>query len=97
MQLYTGACVSLVSEIIYERSLAHLTLCAWEMPLSTFSGKPIPVLRTVIVNVEYEQQAAQVPLVIVKGRSELLGRNWFNTFKFNFKGILHVTATEGFF
>lgn len=77
MQLDTGACVSLVSEIMYEGSLAHLvkcrrrqrhfTLSPCKMPLSSFSGEPIPMLWKVFVNVEFAQDAAKVPLVIVKG------------------------------
>ncbi|XP_030286082.1 uncharacterized protein K02A2.6-like [Sparus aurata] len=93
MQLDTGACVSLVSEIIYERSLAHLPLCPGKIPLSTFSGEPIPVLGKVMVNVKYKQQAARVPLVVVKGdRPALLGRNWLKHLKLNWKEILQVKA-----
>ena len=43
MQLDTGACVSLVSEITDKGSLTHLPLCPCKVPLSTFSGEPIPV------------------------------------------------------
>jgi len=85
--------VCLVSESTYKRSLAHLPLCPCKIPLSTFSGEPIPVLRKVVVKVEYEQQAARVPLVIVKGdRPALLGRNWLKKFKLNWKEILQVKA-----
>ncbi|CAJ1066281.1 uncharacterized protein K02A2.6-like [Xyrichtys novacula] len=91
MQLDTGACVSLVSEITYKTSLAYLPLSPCKIPLSTFSGERIPVLGKVDVNVEYEQQAAKVPLVIVRGdRPALLGRNWLKKFKLNWKEIFQV-------
>lgn len=51
------------------------------------------MLGKVIINVEYEQQAAKVPLVIVKGnRPAQLGRNWLNKFRLNWKEILQVKA-----
>lgn len=94
MQLDTGACVSLISEIIYKRSLTHLPLSPCKIPLSTFSGESIPVLGRVLVNVKYEQQVANLPLVIVKGdRPALMGRNWLKTFKLNWKEIFQVRAT----
>lgn len=53
----------------------------------------MPVLGKVIINVEYEQQAAKVPLVIVKGNPPAqLGRNWLNEFRLNWKEILQVKA-----
>ncbi len=64
--------MSLLSEITYEGLLAHLPLCPCKILLSTFSGEPIPVLEKVVVNVEYEQQAARVPPVIVKSRKQVM-------------------------
>lgn len=52
----TGAGVPLVTEITYERSLAHLPFSPCKMPLPTFSRETTPVLRKGILNVEYAQQ-----------------------------------------
>lgn len=53
------------------------------------------MLGKAVVKVEYEQQAARIPLVIVKGDQPApLGRNWFKKFRLNWKEIFQVKAAR---
>ncbi|KAI4895153.1 hypothetical protein NFI96_009265 [Prochilodus magdalenae] len=96
MQLDTGAAVTLVPERVYNVALSHLPLEESKMQLSTFSGENIPLLGQVTVKVKYEDQRANLPLVIVRGdRPALLGRNWLSQLKLNWKGIFSVASARG--
>ena len=85
MELHTGASKSLMSESTFwpERNLSpsQVTLCS-------YSGEPIPVLRSVDVNVTYKTQCRKVPLIVIKGsRLTLMGGNWLQVFKLDWQEI----------
>jgi len=95
MLLDTGAQATLVSETVYRKSLAHLTLRKCNTKLFTFTGERISTLGEVTVNVEYEQQTDKLPLVIVKGdRPALLGCDWLKILRLNWREIFTVRASS---
>ena len=89
MEVDTGAAMTLISEKTY-RNL-------WKQPpklkpksirLRTYSGQQMVVLGTLNVQVKYEAQSADVPLVVVKGSGpSLLGRNWLEHIRLNWKKL----------
>ncbi|KAJ8356836.1 hypothetical protein SKAU_G00196300 [Synaphobranchus kaupii] len=91
MHVDTGAAVSLLSEVCYRKSQSQLPLKETKLQLTTYSGQTIPLLGYVQVAVQYEEQKANLPLVVVKGdRPALLGRNWLEKIKLNWQSIFSV-------
>ena len=77
MELDTGAAVSLVSERVWQKLLPDCKPRPSALPLRTYSGEPVSVLRVVDVDVTYGMQHATQPLHVVKGIGpSLFGRNW---------------------
>lgn len=91
MHLDTGAAVSLLSEVGYRKALSHLPLKRTKLQLTTYSGEPIPVVGVTSVAVQYGEQRASLPLVVVKGdRPALFGRNWLEKIDLNWSSIFTV-------
>ena len=56
--------------------------------LCAYSGEAIEVLGSVDVNVTYKEQSACVPLLVVKHKGpSLLGRDWLQKFKLDWREI----------
>lgn len=91
MQLDTGAAVSLASEVLHQSKFPHLAIKESNIKLKAYSGESIPLLGYVLAPVRYGDQKATLPLVIVKGnRPALMGRNWLEKFKLDWKSIFSV-------
>lgn len=91
MQLDTGAAVSLVYEVLYQRNFPHLPIEETNIKLKAYSGENIPLLGYVLAPVEYADQKARLTLVIVKGdRPAQMGRNWLESFKLDWSSIFTV-------
>ena len=65
--------------------------------LKTYSGECLPVLGEVDVEVQYEQQKHNLSLVVVSGEGpSLLGRDWLNHIKKDWREIKAITShTKG--
>lgn len=62
---------------MYEKSFSQVPLEGASVKLTTYTGQPIPVREQFMVKVTYEDQTADLPLLVVKGKSpSLCGRNW---------------------
>ena len=89
MEIDTGASLTLVSEQTFRSLWPNSTLNGSRITLSSYGGESIPVLGTVDVHVEYGDQEAVLPLLVVKGKGpSLLGRNWLD--KLNWYEIFWV-------
>ena len=80
MELDTGAAVSVLSEATYKAvwNVENLPpLQPSQVHLHMYTGDTIPVLGMMHVSVQHNQQARQLPLLIVKGDGPtLLARDW---------------------
>ena len=98
MEVDTGAAVSLVSEDTVNNSpfLKSLPLQQTSVRLRTYTGQAVSVLGQVLVKVQYNKVNETVPLQVVKGSgTTLLGRDWLQKFRLDWKIIfkLHTTLT----
>lgn len=92
MEIDTGAAVSIISETVYERSFSHIPLEGAGVKLNTYTGQPIPVRGQFMAKVTYEDQTADLPLIVVKGKGpSLCGRNWLQQIKLNWRMIKTVS------
>lgn len=88
MQLDTGAAVSIASEVLHQKKFPHLPIEKSNIRLKAYSGETIPLLGYVQAPVQYGDQKATMPLIIVKGnRPALFGRNWLEKLKLDWKNI----------
>lgn len=88
MEIDTGASLTLVSERTLQESWPELTPLPSRVTLHSYSGESIPVLGTIDVVVQYDDQTATLPLLVVKGEGpSLLGRNWLSALKLNWHEI----------
>jgi len=63
--------------------------------LQSCSKEPIPVLGCCNVNIDYQGQTAELPLVIVEGAGPtLLGRDWLSYIRLNWREIHHVHSAS---
>ena len=91
MELDTGAAVSVMSEDTYNQLWPHATLKQTSTQLKTYSGAPLPVVGQEQVDVRYEEQSAQLPLMVVKGGGpSLFGRDWLACLKLDWREIHRV-------
>ena len=73
MEVDTGASVSLICEDKYK---LLFPLDTTSIKLQTYLDKPISVVGSIVVTVEYEGQKCDLPLIVVNGNGPtLLGRN----------------------
>ena len=77
IEIVAGASVSLISQDNHTKLFPNCALNATEIRLQTYLGEALPVVGSVVVHVEYNGQKADLPLIVIKGKSPtLLGRIW---------------------
>lgn len=92
MEIDTGAGVSIISEALYNESFADVPLGGSNISLKTYTGQAIPVKGQFLASVTYEDQTADLPLIVVKGNGPALcGRNWLDSIKMDWKTIKMVS------
>ena len=92
MELDTGATVSLASERTWKEVFNSCPLEECQTILRTYTGQKLPVLGQMNVTVEYEDQKAELPLLIVPGDGPALwGRSWLSAIKLNWPSIKSIT------
>ena len=92
MEVDTGASVSLLGEVHFKPLREKgATLRPSSAKLSTYTGETIQVLGIADVKVEYKGQTATLPLLVIPGAGPpLLGRDWLNVLRLDWKSIFQV-------
>ena len=95
MQLDTTADVSLLPESLYRKLLSHLPLLPAGIVLKTYENQTVDMAGKIMVNVQYEDQGVNLPLIIVKGadKAALFGLQWLEHIKLNWQ---KVCCMQGF-
>lgn len=94
MEIDTGAALSVISETTYqhtwERSQAP-QLQGTRIKLRTYTGQEIPVKGELHVMVEHGSERKELVLIVTRGQGpSLLGRNWLETLKLNWKEVYYI-------
>ena len=88
IELDTGAAYFLMFENNFRLLFPERQLAPTTIRLCAYSGEAIEVLGSVDVNVAYKEQSACVPLLLVKHSGpSLLGHDWFQKFKLDWREI----------
>ena len=86
--IYIGAAVSVISEETYKEVFMNLSLKKASVSLKTCTGKRIPVLGEIEVEVSYQEQNHQFSLMVVKGQGHnLFRRDLLIHFRLDWKTI----------
>ena len=92
MEVDTGAAVSLMSQVTQEKVFPRATLHKY---LRTYTGEPMEVVGELQVTAAYGEQQKKLPLYIVPGNGPtLLGREWLQYLKLDWKQIATVTQEQ---
>ena len=96
MEIDTGAVVSVVGNGFYEKYLPHVPLSSCSKQLQSYSGEILATKGETLVDVEFQGQKAQLPLVVVDGdKPALLGRNWLMEIKLDWNQLFVVNYGLG--
>ena len=95
MELDTGAGVSLISSETYTRHFKDTPLRPSNTCLHTYTGHPVKVSGQLDVHLTYQDQSADVPLIVVEGSGPSLpGRDWLSHVKLNWKKICSICVSD---
>ena len=98
MHLDTGATVSILRKVLYDQQFNQWPLRGTKIKLKAHNGVRIPVYGEVYLPVVYEWPELMLPLIVVDGDGPpLLGRNWLEQLKLNWRNIFHVSKADTLF
>ena len=93
MELDTGASVSIMSEEAWRKRFPTAPLEESQIKLRTYTGEALDIIGQTNVQVTYQDQIANLPLQIIKGKGpSLFGRNWLRNIKLNWGSIKKVSC-----
>ena len=93
MELDTGASVSKMSEQALKKTFPQAPLEKSAIKLCTYTGKALDSIGQAHVQVGYQDQTANLPLQIIKGKGpSLFGRNWLRDIKLNWGSIKKISC-----
>ena len=93
MEVDTGVAVSLVNEDTVNNSpfLKCLPTQQTNVRLRTYTGQPVSVLGQLMVKIKHDEVQEIMPLQVVKGAdTTLLGRDWLQKFRLDWKTIFKL-------
>ena len=93
MELDTGSGVSMIPYTMYQRRFKHLDMNKSSRVFTSVTGEIIKPVGKVRVHVTYEDQRAELCLYIVDTKHSLLGRDWLQVIRLNWRAI-DFTGTE---
>ena len=97
MEVDTGASASIIWYYTYKELWRGCLppLKKTNVKLRTYSGEIIKVLGTMTIEVVYEHQKEQLPLLVVVGNGpSLLGKDWMKKIRLNWNKLVHKVEEE---
>ena len=82
MQLGNAADVSVLPDSLYKKPLSHLLLLPAGIVLKTYENRTVDLAVKIMVNVQYEDQEVNLPLIFVKGADKAA--------LFDLQGLEHI-------
>ena len=91
MEVDTGAAISLMSESTFNTLWPRRSLQPSSVRLQAYLKETIPVVGCTCINVDYNGQLCELPLVVVGGSGPaLLGRDWLTHIQLDWRQINQV-------
>ena len=93
MQVDTGASVSVINRGTHKRLFPEIPLRKSNAVLRTYTGEDIKVVGRFNTCVRYDDQEADVSLIVVEGSGpNLVGRDWLRKFRLKWSEICHIDS-----
>jgi predicted aspartyl protease len=94
MEVDTGAAMSVISEDTFralKKKHPCLDLCESKVRLHTYTGEQVKVAGQFKTSVKYEEQEIVLPVLVIQGKGpNLIGRNWLQKIKLNWRNIFQL-------
>ncbi len=94
MEVDTGAAMSVIGEDTFKalkKKHPQLKLNETKVRLHTYTGEQVKVAGQVKMSVKYEEQEAVLPALVIQGKGpNLIGRNWLQEIKLNWRNIFQL-------
>ena len=94
MEVDTGAAMSVIGEDTFKalkKKHPQLKLNETKVRLHTYTGEQVKVTGQVKMFVKYEEQEAVLPVLVIQGKGpNLIGRNWLQEIKLNWRNIFQL-------
>ena len=98
MELDTGAASSLITYQTYQSIQKESVISPIEQSkasLKTYTGHSIPVKGSTTIKARYENQVAELSILVVEGEGpNLLGRNWMSQFGFTVEKVHNLAYSS---
>ena len=95
MELDTGAGVSVISEETYKKHFSGTPLMPSNTRLRAYTGQTLKVHGQLIAHLKYQDQSADVPLLVVEGSGpSLFGRDWLSRIRLDWTKICNIRVSE---
>ena len=95
MELDTGAGVSVISEETYKKHFSGTPLMPSNTRLRAYTGHPLKVHGQLMAHLKYQDQSANVPLLVVEGSGpSLFGRDWLSQIRLSWTKICNIRVSE---
>ena len=95
MELDTGAGLSVIPEEIYKKHFIGTPLMPSNTRLREYTGHPLKVHGQLIAHLKYQDQSADVPLLVVEGSGPpLFGRDWLSRVRLDWTNICNIRVSE---
>ena len=91
MEVDTGAAMSVDTFKALKRKQPQLKLYETKVRLHTYTGEQVKVTGQVKKSVKYEEQEAVLPVLVIQGKGlNLIGRDWLQEIKLNWRNIFQL-------
>ena len=88
MEVDTGAAVTLISQSKLRALFPDLPITKSKVVLTTYTGEHMDVCGEIEMDVQYGEQKESLVLVVIAGTGPaLLGRNWLQHLRLNWKEL----------
>ena len=95
MKLGTGAGASVISEETYKKLLIGTPLMPSNTRLRAFRGHPLNVQGQLMAQLKYQDQSADVLLLVVEGSGpSLFGKDWLSRVRLDWTEICNIRVSE---
>ena len=94
MEIDTGACCSIITDTTFKKLRKYqenLILRSSNTKLRAYDGHEIKVIGETSIPVTHNGQTLKLSAKVVKGHSDLLGRDWLKHIRLNWEEIFHIT------
>ena len=95
LKLDNSAGLSVIPRETYKKHFIGTPLMPSNTRLSAYTGHPLKVHGQLIAHLKYQDQSADVPLIVVEGSGpSLFGRDWLSRIRLDWTKICNIRVSK---